>query len=120
VANILILDPYPELRELLSRVVSRLGHTPMSEEEARVHPELVDAVVLEPSMVRGLALTRILKETDPDLPVVTNSVYPLGSLGESEAEVEALQPAAHLVKPFLLPQISSAIELALEGTPSLV
>jgi CheY-like chemotaxis protein len=117
VATILIQDPYPEIRELVRRVVIRLGHETIDEEEARANPERVDAVVLEPSMLRGLTLTRILKEINPRLPVVINSVYPAGQLGECEVEVEALRPSAHLLKPFTLAQLSSAIELALEGIP---
>lgn len=110
-ASILILEPYPEVRELIGRLVTRNGHTILSESEAKLNPDAVDAVVLEPALLRGVELVKLLREVRNDLPVVVQSLHPL------EDEVRAFAPAAYLMKPWTLTQLSQAIELALEGVP---
>jgi CheY-like chemotaxis protein len=112
VAKVLIQEPYPEISELISRVVSRMGHETISADEARQDPDSVDVIVLDPIMLRGVDLTRLLRELDPDLPVVIESVDPLAP------EHQDLRPVSHLLKPFRLTALRQAIELALEGVPA--
>jgi hypothetical protein len=65
VARVLILEPNTDLRELISRVVSRLGHEPIAPATLPVS-ELapLDALLLEPTWVPALELARGLRESD--------------------------------------------------------
>jgi two-component SAPR family response regulator len=110
-ANILILEPFPEVAELIGRLVTRSGHSVLAESEAKLNPDAVDVVVLEPELLRGVQLAKLLREVRPDLPVVIQSLQPLTD------EARELRPAAYLMKPWSLSQLSQAIELALEGVP---
>ena len=108
VARILIVEPDPELSELLSRVVARAGHEPRVYVGAASRaPGQVDALVLEPQAPGAVALAARLREEQPALPIVEVS------LGAPSAEALALEPAAVLEKPFTLGQLEEALESAL-------
>jgi DNA-binding response OmpR family regulator len=104
-ARILILDPSPEIRELIGRVVERLGHTPLYAawpSHERV-PECELALV-EPAFEECPAAVRRLRQAQPELPIVCVSIYP-----KSDPAVSALEPAAYLMKPFSLGELAATL-----------
>ena len=103
--RVLILEPDAEVRELIRRVVSRLGHEPLAPASLPAHvPTALDAVVLEPAWAPALELARRLREGDPKLPVVFESIEPW------TPEFESLRPLRYLVKPFGLREFEEAIQ----------
>ena len=101
-ARILVVEANPDVRALLELVVRRVGHEPVSDEQAT---ESVDAAVIEPADDTGLLTAKRL--ASHAIPVVFVSIFPpdLGSLD--------LAPAAYLVKPFSLYALEVALAKAL-------
>lgn len=90
-------------------MVRRLGHEPLFFAPSMIEsPPEVDAVVLEPSWERGLAVARELRARDSRLPLVYISIHPPGEL---EPEALALGARSHLLKPFSLSQLKDALAL---------
>jgi hypothetical protein len=106
VARVLICEPHPEVRELLGRVVVRLGHEPLHD-DAELSP--VDAIVLEPAHAPSVERAAAFRAVDEATPVVCASIE-LPSSGSRR-----LAPVAHLVKPFALPDLEAALQRALNG-----
>jgi CheY-like chemotaxis protein len=106
--RVLILEPDPEVRELIRRVVARLGHEPVAPARVPVRaPAAVDALFLEPAWAPALELAGRLRERDPKLQVVFESIEPESpGLGN-------LQPVRHLVKPYGLRALEQAIKAVL-------
>ena len=105
-ARVLICEPHPEVRELLGRVVVRLGHEPLHD-DAELSP--VDAIVLEPAHAPSVERAAAFRAVDEATPVVCASIeLPHGGS-------RRLAPVAYLVKPFALPDLEAALELALNG-----
>jgi CheY-like chemotaxis protein len=104
VGLILILEPQPELRELFSRVASRLGHGIVTEVGSNAPEPPVDVILLEPAGARGLAAARALHERFPEIPVVCASTLP----PTSELR-RKLSPVAYLTKPFSLRDLEDAL-----------
>jgi hypothetical protein len=106
-ASILVFEPHPEVRELLVRIVRRLGH------DALVHDgrpaaewERVDVVLVEPAPEEALeAVASLVHERGAALVCV--SINP-----PSEA-ASALAPIAYLQKPFSLADLEDALGAAL-------
>lgn len=69
-------------------------------------PPEVDAVVLEPSWARGLAVARALRARNGGLPFVCISTHPAGELGP---DVSALGARSYLLKPFSIAQLKEAL-----------
>ena len=107
VGRILILEPEPEIRELLMHVAARLGHDAVTN-AAELHGD-IDAVVLEPQSSRGLARAEQIRRRFPDVPIVCTSILP-----PSRATRE-LRPVAHLVKPFALDELERVLARALDA-----
>jgi CheY-like chemotaxis protein len=105
VGRILVLGPEPEIRELVGRVAERLGHETITEESFEGVP--IDAVVAEPEGARGLELATRLRAHAPDLPVICTSIAP------PTPATRALEPRAHLIKPYTLRDLSQALSSAL-------
>jgi CheY-like chemotaxis protein len=105
-ARVLICEPHPEVRELLSRVVIRLGHEPLSE-DADLAP--VDAIVLEPSHPASVERAQAFRAVNGHTPIVCASIDLPG------AGSRRLAPTAYLVKPFALPDLEAALTRALNG-----
>ena len=103
-ARILTLEPNPDVRELLRRIVSRLGHEPLLLADGAAAAD-VDAVIVEPASEKRLSTAAKLREQRPDVPIICASVEELSRAGL------ALRPAAYLEKPFA----SRALQDALEG-----
>jgi DNA-binding response OmpR family regulator len=100
--RILIVEPDRYVRELLELQIEYLGF------ELAGGAEDCDIILLEPSTARGLASARVLRARHPDLPLIFVSIrYPT-------AETIALRPFAHLVKPFGLRRLASALVAATE------
>src|SRR3989304_2899993 len=74
VARVLIIEPHDEVRDLLARVVRRLGHGVIFPAPA---PGLVDAVIVEPAAAADLALAR-RAQVASGAAVVCVSIYPTG------------------------------------------
>jgi hypothetical protein len=106
VARVLICEPHPEVRELLSRVVVRLGHEPVLD-EAELAP--VDAIVLEPSHAPSVERAQAFRAMNGHTPIVCASIE------LPDAGSRKLAPIAFLVKPFALPDLEDALRGALNG-----
>jgi hypothetical protein len=106
VARVLICEPHPEVRELLSRVVVRLGHDPVHD-DAALGP--VDAIVLEPAHAPSVERAMAFRAVDEETPVVC------ASIDLPDAGSRRLDPIAYLVKPFALPDLEKALRRALNG-----
>jgi CheY-like chemotaxis protein len=109
VARVLICEPHPEVRELLSRVVVRLGHEPVAD-EAAVAP--VDAIVVESAHAPSVERAQAFRAANGDTPIVC------ASIDLPDADSRRLAPTAHLVKPFALPDLEAALKHALNGKHS--
>ena len=106
VARVLICEPHPEVRELLSRIVVRLGHDPLLD-DARLGP--VDAILLEPAHPPSVERAAAFKAVDETTPVVC------ASIDLPNAGTRRLRPVSYLVKPFALPDVERALSEALAG-----
>jgi CheY-like chemotaxis protein len=103
---VLICEPHPEVRELLSRIVVRLGHEPVLE-DAELAP--VDAILLEPSHAPSVERAQAFRAVKGDTPIVCASIE------LPDAGSRRLAPIAYLVKPFALPDLEHAISRALSN-----
>lgn len=101
VGCILILEPQPEIRELVRRVAARLGHEAVTEVPLQ-QPE-IDAVVVEPEGYRGLTLAQQLRDRSSDLPIICTSIAPPND------RTRDLHPVAHLQKPFTLEELQRVL-----------
>jgi CheY-like chemotaxis protein len=110
VARVLICEPDPEVRELLRRVVARLGHEPVLSSDKL---EEVQAIVLEPAHHPSVEVAQAFRAFASDVPIVCASIaFPNGG-------TRRLEPVAFLVKPFFaLPELEAALELALARAPA--
>jgi hypothetical protein len=106
VARVLICEPHPEVRELLSRIVVRLGHDPVLD-DARLGR--VDAILLEPAHPPSVERAAAFKAVDETTPVVC------ASIDLPNAGTRRLRPVSYLVKPFALPDVERALSQALAG-----
>lgn len=112
-AGILIAEPSPDIRSLLSFVVRRLGHEPLDWDGSRTQLFGIDALVIEPSDEAALGLAAWTREHAPAVALVCTSTLP------PWREVEALEPDAYLVKPFPLYRLEAAIAGALRSHAAL-
>jgi CheY-like chemotaxis protein len=103
-ARVLIAEPYPEVRELLGLIVTRLGDTAVLPGDP---PVGIDLMVAEPAAPGALELAQALRATWPDVPIVVVSFLP------QPTAWTALGPAAYVLKPFTVVQLEAAIESAL-------
>jgi len=105
-AAILISEPHPDLRVLIEAVVRRTGNEPVGQGELTVG-DAPAAMILEPASADGLAAAARLRRRLEDLPIICASIYPPSD------ESCALDPVAHLIKPFRLRELEAAIVSAL-------
>ena len=112
-ARIFILEPEPELRELLARVVARLGHEPVQNVESTGDVRPGDVVVVEPGDEKAYAAALAIHRERPEVPIVCVSVF-----SEVPGDARALEPIAHVLKPFRLADVERAIESAVERAES--
>jgi hypothetical protein len=102
-AQILISEPHDEVRRMLERMVTRLGHEPIAVKMPT--PEQLmssDVLMVEPAAPTGAVLAQAAHVVNPSLPLICASV----TAPPSEPGVVF---AASLVKPFTLEQLADAI-----------
>ena len=105
-ARILISEPHPDLRVLIEAVVRRTGNEPVGQADL-IDDDAPAVMILEPSSADGLAAAARLRGQLGDLPIICTSIYPPSD------ESSALDPVAHLIKPFRLRELETAILAAL-------
>jgi CheY-like chemotaxis protein len=104
-ARIHVHEPDATMRQLLEVQLEHLGHVPAAADEP------FDIAVVEPADPDGLSLSSELREQRPELPLIFVSTLP------PDPRTEALRPYAHLLKPYELRALASAIEGAVEMLP---
>ena len=104
-ARILIIEPHPEVRDLLVRAVGRLGHESIVDADVS-SPAAVDVVLLEPADPVALRVASAMRKACGTATVCV-SIYPPSS------EAAALEPVAYLLKPFTLRELEHALAAAL-------
>jgi hypothetical protein len=105
VGHVLILEPQPEIRDLVGLVAARLGHEVLT--EVPTPTRSLDVVVVEPESFRGFLAAQVLRERFPDLPIICASIAP------PSARTAELRPLAYLQKPFTLGELERALTRAL-------
>ena len=106
-ARVLVVEPYPEIRQLLQHIVAGLGFEPVLPDHAAPETlEAIDVLLLEPGLPGGVELATRLREANLGLPILVVSIYP------PTPEVTALAPVAYLVKPFALAELQHRIREA--------
>jgi DNA-binding response OmpR family regulator len=105
---VLVLEPDEEIRDLVRRVLVRLGHEALAPAElpAGRLPTL-DAVILEPAWAPALAFALKLHTQKPKLPFL------FASLELPGVETIEIRPRRRLVKPFSLGDLEAAIRAVL-------
>jgi DNA-binding NtrC family response regulator len=111
-AQILISESQNDVRRLLERMVTRLGHEPVfARVPASAQLQSADVLVVEPSAPTGAVLAQTACIVNPALPLICASVTgPPPELAELGVEF-----AASLVKPFTAEQLGAAIDRALSA-----
>lgn len=113
VPRILIAEPSPDVRLLMRWVVARLGHEPVVlDPSMRREPRGIDALLLEPAMLGGIELAREARRLKPGLPIV------ICTIGSRDKAASALEPIAHLTKPFARAELERALLVALDAQPA--
>jgi CheY-like chemotaxis protein len=109
-AQILISESHDDVRRLLERMVTRLGHEPvLVGVPAPAQLQSADVLVVEPAVQTGAVLAQAACIVNPTLPLICASVTgPPPELTELGVEF-----AATLVKPFTAEQLGAAIDKAL-------
>lgn len=114
VATVLVCEPNGEIRDLLARVIGRLGHEAVFPNEDGGAPGAVDVLVVEPGDPWALATARIVRLAQDGIPIVAPSIYP------PTWHTRRLRPVAHLVKPFSLRRAGSGASYRPGGRQSVV
>jgi CheY-like chemotaxis protein len=105
-AKILIVEPHPEVRDLLVRVVSRLGLEAVVYDDP-VDLATIDVVLVEPEHWGATEIARAAERAS-GARIVCVSIAP-----PSEESLD-LAPFAHVLKPFSLAELERAVLSALE------
>lgn len=104
--RVLILEPYREVRALLSWLVTHRGAEPVGRDALETGGD-PDLVILEPAASPALALVQRLRQRNPALPIVSVSIKPMSR------EMAELEPLAHVIKPFELDELERTLAAAL-------
>jgi len=116
-ADILIVDDDPQLRQSFVKILSEEGHAVLSansgEAGIRVIKEKVpDLIVMDVKMpgMNGLETFQIMHQIEPKIPVIIMTAY-----GTTETAIEAIKLGAYeyILKPFDIPDVLELIEKAL-------
>lgn len=98
-ARVLVIHSSPALQVMLELQLERLGHAIVADD---LDPA-VEVALVEPVDLRSLARALALRARTPDVPIVVLSAEP------PSRESRALAPAAHLLYPFSLAQLTRTI-----------
>ena len=105
-ARILISEPHEDVRNLLCRMVTDLGHEALVMDVPTPERFLqADLFLVEPAAPIGAVLAKAAHLIRPGLPIVFVSVEPPPELD--------LEPAGHVMKPFTASQLGDVIDRAL-------
>jgi len=110
VGCVLVLEPDPEVRELVSLVARRLGLEVVH--EVPTPAVRLDVLVLEPESFRSFLAAQVLRERFPELPIIVASIAPPSS------KTAELRPLAYLQKPFILGELQHALARAVPPSSS--
>jgi CheY-like chemotaxis protein len=119
--RILISEPHDDVRRLLERMVTRLGHEPIlvrvaaCEQAAPEQLQSADVLVVEPAAPTGVLLAQAARIVNPALPLICASV----EAPPTELADLGVVFAATLLKPFTAQQLGDAIEAALHAQRAL-
>lgn len=109
-ARILISESHGDVRRLLERMVTRLGHEPTA--VIMPTPEQLtsaDVLVVEPADPVGAVLAQAARLANPSLPLICASV----AAAAPELAELGVEFAATLVKPFTAEELRSALDQVL-------
>jgi CheY-like chemotaxis protein len=107
-ARIGIVEPSADISRLIEHVVVEAGHEAFTVEKPDDVGHGCDVLIAEPASPVALEAARWLRSKRSHVPIVFVSVLP-GNVG-----TVALQPVAHLLKPFTLGDLAQAIDVAAE------
>lgn len=99
-ARILICEPVEETRELLERLVRRMGHDIVGIEDLRT----VDVLLFEPDSRAGLALAKLLLDVQPQANLVACSAQP------PRTQLKLPRLVASLLQPFSPADLARALD----------
>jgi CheY-like chemotaxis protein len=113
-ARILISEPRPQVRAMLKRIVTRLGHEPvLGRVPAPEHFAGFDVYILDTAGSLGPTLARAARqaarEADQSLPIVGIGAEPLPEVFKTLG----IEPDVFLLKPLTMEQLRDAIERVL-------
>jgi CheY-like chemotaxis protein len=108
-AQILISESHEDVRRMLKRMVTRLGHEAILDAaDAPEQLQSADLLIVEPTAPVGAMLARTAHSSTPNLPIICASV----AAPPAELAQAGVVFAADLRKPFTLEQLAGAIERA--------
>jgi len=110
VACVLVLEPQPEIRDLVGLAERRRGHEVLSEPPGP--SRTVDVVVVEPESFQSFLAAQVLRLRFPELPIICASIAP------PSGKTAELRPLVYLQKPFTLGDLEHALARALPASSS--
>jgi DNA-binding response OmpR family regulator len=117
-ADVLIIDDAPLMREVLTRILERAGHTVREADDGRSgmaefqdrRPELVITDMMMPEM-DGIETIRAMRREDPEVPIIAIS-------GGDEVNSAAALGATATLENFTLNEMLALVERLLAGSHS--
>jgi hypothetical protein len=110
VGCVLVLEPDPEIRDLVGLVAQRIGLDVVADVPT---PSLsIDVVVVEPESFRAFLAAQVLRERFPELPIICVSIAP------PSTRTAELRPLMYMQKPFTLDELKRTLTRALSAPSS--
>lgn len=106
-ARVLLSEGDPDVRRLLVLLLERLGHDVAILDGTPPEASACDLLLLEPASRSGLEHARLVRDAQPELPIICVSVLP------PEAEFLSLGPLEYLAKPFALNELRDVVDRTL-------
>jgi hypothetical protein len=113
----MISEPHPGVRQMLRRMVARLGHEPFTAASPPTPAQLrsADVLLLEPMAPAGVSLARTARAANPAVAIVCSGIpAPLLELSQLEPNLAAI-----VERPLRIEQLDGAIRRALQHSNSL-
>ena len=107
----MISEPHPGVRQMLKRMVARLGHEPVTAGSRPTPAQLrsADVLLLEPVAPAGVSLARTARAAHPAVAIVCSGIpAPLLELSQLEPNLAAI-----VERPLRIEQLDGAIRRAL-------